>query len=77
MGRYFDELTVKMKKINTDFLEEVRDQFGENISNEVLCEMIGNIYAMEILEDEMETEMRKIDHELEYAEDKVSKANSL
>lgn len=77
MGRYFDELTVKMKKINSDFLEEVRDRFGENIGDEVLAEMIGNIYAMEMLEDEMEAEMRRIDYELEDAEHKVSEANSL
>lgn len=77
MGRYFDELTVKMKKINSGFLEEVRDRFGENIGDEVLAEMIGNIYAMEMLEDEMEAEMSGIDYELEDAEYKVSEANSL
>lgn len=77
MGRYFDELTVKMKKINSDFLEEVRDRFGENIGDEVLVEMIGNIYAMEMLEDEVEAEMSGIDYELEDAEYKVSEANSL
>lgn len=77
MGKYFDELTIKIKKIDSDFLEEVKDRFGGNISDEVLSEMIGNVYAMEMLEDEIASEMRKIDYELEEAEYRVSEANSL
>lgn len=77
MGKYFDELTARMKKINADFLEEVKDKFGSNISEELLEEMIGVVYKMELLEDEMERELRNIQYVLEDAEALVSEANSL